>query len=172
MLYRRRGFARYNLSLARVNTFYYLGIIMATASKKTASAIKTVTGTVAKKPAANKVITEVKTTKTAVAAAKKTVAKTPVAKTLTVQATAKKTTTPIATVKQAASPKTATVEPKAPSAKKPAAKKTTAPASPQQRYHMISTAAYYLAERRGFAGGYEMQDWISAELGIDAKLNP
>ena len=172
MLYRCHGFARYNLNLTRVDTFYYLGIIMAIASKKTATAIKTVTGTVAKKPAAKKAIAEVKTTKTAVAAVKKTAAKTPVSKTPAVQATAKRTTTPKAPVKPAASPKTATAEPKAPSAKKPSAKKTTAAVSPQQRYHMISTAAYYLAERRGFAGGYEMQDWIAAELEIDAVLNP
>ena len=172
MLYRRRGFARYNLSLARVNTFYYLGIIMATASKKTASAIKPVTGTVARKPAAKKVIAEVKATKTTAAAVKKTVAKTPVAKTPAAQATVQKVATPKAAVKKVAAPKTATVEPNAPSAKKPSAKKTTTAVSPQQRYHMISTAAYYLAERRGFAGGYETQDWISAEFEIDAKLNP
>ena len=36
---------------------------------------------------------------------------------------------------------------------------------------MIADAAYYLAERRGFSGGYEMQDWISAEYEIDAKLS-
>jgi hypothetical protein len=35
---------------------------------------------------------------------------------------------------------------------------------------MIATAAYFLAERRGFSGGYEMQDWISAEANIDSKL--
>jgi hypothetical protein len=35
---------------------------------------------------------------------------------------------------------------------------------------MIATASYYLAERRGFAGGYEMQDWIAAEAQIDAQL--
>ena len=42
--------------------------------------------------------------------------------------------------------------------------------SPEERYHMITTAAYYLAERRGFCGGYEMHDWISAEADIDAML--
>jgi hypothetical protein len=78
-------------------------------------------------------------------------------------------------VKKVAAAKAAPAEPKAtkaPAAKKPAAKKTTLEVSPQQRYHMISTAAYFLAERRGFVGGYEMQDWISAEFEIDAKLNP
>ncbi|MES1982451.1 MAG: DUF2934 domain-containing protein [Pseudomonadota bacterium] len=42
--------------------------------------------------------------------------------------------------------------------------------SPEQRYRMIATAAYYLAERRGFNGDYDMQDWISAEAEIDAML--
>ena len=43
-------------------------------------------------------------------------------------------------------------------------------ASPEHRYHMIATAAYFLAQGRGFAGGYEMQDWITAEHQIDAQL--
>lgn len=68
-------------------------------------------------------------------------------------ATAKKTTT--------------TAEPGS-TRKSPAKKVTTV--SPEHRYHMIATAAYFLAERRGFAGGYEMQDWISAEAEIDAQL--
>jgi DNA-directed RNA polymerase len=42
--------------------------------------------------------------------------------------------------------------------------------TPEQRYQMIATAAYFLAERRGFAGGYEMQDWIAAEAETDVKL--
>lgn len=29
--------------------------------------------------------------------------------------------------------------------------------------HMIATAAYYLAEKRGFAPGHELEDWLSAE---------
>lgn len=28
---------------------------------------------------------------------------------------------------------------------------------------MIATAAYYLAEQRNFAPGYELQDWLTAE---------
>jgi hypothetical protein len=42
--------------------------------------------------------------------------------------------------------------------------------SPEERYRMIATAAYFLAECRGFTGGYEMEDWITAELRIDIKL--
>ncbi|MGV8933935.1 MAG: DUF2934 domain-containing protein [Gallionellaceae bacterium] len=54
--------------------------------------------------------------------------------------------------------------------KKPASVKKSATVTPEQRYQMIATAAYFLAESRGFAGGYEMQDWISAEAATDAKL--
>ncbi len=32
--------------------------------------------------------------------------------------------------------------------------------------HMIATAAYFLAEGRHFAPGYELQDWIAAEQSI------
>lgn len=42
--------------------------------------------------------------------------------------------------------------------------------SEEGRQEMISTAAYYRAERRGFRGGNEMQDWLDAEAEIDAML--
>ena len=35
--------------------------------------------------------------------------------------------------------------------------------SPTQRQAMIAEAAYYKAERRGFAPGWELQDWLEAE---------
>ncbi|MEW6562022.1 MAG: DUF2934 domain-containing protein [Pseudomonadota bacterium] len=59
-------------------------------------------------------------------------------------------------------------------AKATRARKTTAKkksASPEERYQMICTAAYFIAEKRGFEGGYEMNDWIAAEAQIDATLN-
>jgi hypothetical protein len=39
---------------------------------------------------------------------------------------------------------------------------------------MIATAAYYLAERRGFAPGRELDDWLEAEssLGRDGQGPP
>ena len=40
----------------------------------------------------------------------------------------------------------------------------------EDRQRMISTAAYYRAERRGFNGGDEVQDWLEAEAEIDAIL--
>jgi hypothetical protein len=35
---------------------------------------------------------------------------------------------------------------------------------------MIAEAAYYRAERRGFAGGDALRDWCEAEAEIDARL--
>jgi Protein of unknown function (DUF2934) len=35
---------------------------------------------------------------------------------------------------------------------------------------MISEAAYYRAEKRGFSPGYEMEDWIAAEIELHARL--
>jgi hypothetical protein len=35
---------------------------------------------------------------------------------------------------------------------------------------MIATAAYYRAERRGFAPGGEVEDWLAAEREIDESL--
>jgi len=43
--------------------------------------------------------------------------------------------------------------------------------SAEDRYHMIAIAAYFRAEKRGFAGGYEMEDWIASEAQIDTMLN-
>ena len=38
------------------------------------------------------------------------------------------------------------------------------------RRAMIAEAAYFHAERRGFAPGGEVQDWLSAEAEVDALL--
>jgi hypothetical protein len=35
---------------------------------------------------------------------------------------------------------------------------------------MIAEAAYLRAERRGFAGGDEREDWLAAEAEVDALL--
>ena len=71
--------------------------------------------------------------------------------------------------------------------KKRAPRKTAAPASeiprteipddapasfvdPGQRAALIAKAAYYRAEKRGFAPGHETEDWLAAETEVDAKL--
>lgn len=57
---------------------------------------------------------------------------------------------------------------------KPAAAKKAAPApakpnpmSTEQRQFYVEVAAYYIAERRGFHGGSEFNDWVAAEAEID-----
>lgn len=44
------------------------------------------------------------------------------------------------------------------------------PAEDKARYEMIATAAYYLAARRGFAAGCELDDWLRAEAQIAVTL--
>jgi hypothetical protein len=44
------------------------------------------------------------------------------------------------------------------------------PVSPEQRDLMIAEAAYYFAERRGFAPGSELDDWLAAESEIERLL--
>lgn len=39
------------------------------------------------------------------------------------------------------------------------------------RHQMIACAAYYRAERRGFANGQALQDWLAAEAEIDRLLD-
>lgn len=41
---------------------------------------------------------------------------------------------------------------------------------PEVRHEMIATAAYYIAEQRGFAPGHELADWRAAEAAVDASL--
>lgn len=95
---------------------------------------------------------------------------------------------PVAMPAKTAAKKTAATKPKAtktPAAKKavmPAAKKATAqktiatqakPAakrakeqpSPEERYRMVQTAAYFIAEHNGF-GGSPIDHWAAAELEI------
>jgi Protein of unknown function (DUF2934) len=59
----------------------------------------------------------------------------------------------------------------------PRAKKTAVAATPPRiqisdhaRRAMIAEAAYLRAERRGFAPGNEVEDWLSAEAEVDALL--
>lgn len=66
-------------------------------------------------------------------------------------------------------------------AKAPApAKKAAAPAAgpsfkmpeltPEQRCYYVEVAAYYIAERRGFHGAGQLDDWVQAEQEIDRLL--
>jgi hypothetical protein len=78
--------------------------------------------------------------------------------------------TRIARSKSTASEQT---ESPSPVTKKPAARKKKAAAPrdvAQDVSGMIATAAYYLAERRNFAPGHELEDWLEAETEIKSKL--
>ena len=44
------------------------------------------------------------------------------------------------------------------------------PVDPDQHRYYVEVAAYYIAERRGFMGGHEAEDWIAAEMEIDRML--
>jgi hypothetical protein len=44
------------------------------------------------------------------------------------------------------------------------------PVAPELRELMIAEAAYYIAERRGFEPGGELDDWLEAESEIDRLL--
>jgi hypothetical protein len=43
-------------------------------------------------------------------------------------------------------------------------------ADPLERRRLIEEAAYFRAERRGFAAGAAEQDWLDAEAEVDAQL--
>jgi hypothetical protein len=39
--------------------------------------------------------------------------------------------------------------------------------TPVDRQQLIAEAAYYIAERRGFSPGNELEDWLQAEQEVD-----
>jgi len=41
---------------------------------------------------------------------------------------------------------------------------------PEKRQLLIAEAAYYLAEKRGFAPGGELQDWLQAEAELEVRF--
>ena len=41
----------------------------------------------------------------------------------------------------------------------------------QTRHELVAQAAYFRAQRRGFAPGHEQEDWYAAEAEIDAAVN-
>lgn len=72
--------------------------------------------------------------------------------------------------KKAAAPKAAaTGTRKKAAAASTLVEKPSAP-SAEERQRWIATAAYHRAEKRGFAPGYEMQDWLDAEAEISALI--
>jgi hypothetical protein len=44
---------------------------------------------------------------------------------------------------------------------------------PELRYRMVSEAAYHLYAERGYADGYDLDDWLQAEARVDDLImNP
>jgi len=41
--------------------------------------------------------------------------------------------------------------------------------SPEELHEVIAVAAYFLAERRNFESGHELEDWLSAEAQVLAE---
>jgi hypothetical protein len=48
--------------------------------------------------------------------------------------------------------------------------RTVVPELSQDREKMIADAAYFLAQRRHFAPGHELEDWLQAEREIDEQF--
>jgi Protein of unknown function (DUF2934) len=42
--------------------------------------------------------------------------------------------------------------------------------TPEERRQLISEAAYYRAQERGFAGGDPIQDWLEAEMEVSVRF--
>ena len=40
-----------------------------------------------------------------------------------------------------------------------------------ERHQLIAEAAYFRAEQRSFAPGYELEDWLNAEAEIEIRLS-
>ena len=40
----------------------------------------------------------------------------------------------------------------------------------EARRRLVAAEAYFLAERRGFAAGNEVADWVAAEAAVDSRL--
>lgn len=41
---------------------------------------------------------------------------------------------------------------------------------PEERRRLIAETAYFIAERRGFAAGWELDDWLQAEAEVNRRL--
>src|SRR3974390_3446107 len=72
----------------------------------------------------------------------------------------------------ASSPTSAALESRVKAVPKVDSRSTSIPraSTADERRTMICEAAYFLAERRGFQPGHELEDWLRAESQIDAAL--
>jgi hypothetical protein len=42
---------------------------------------------------------------------------------------------------------------------------------PEVRRQLVAAEAYFLAERRGFEAGHELEDWVAAEVLVDSRIH-
>ncbi|OYY94138.1 MAG: hypothetical protein B7Y41_07355 [Hydrogenophilales bacterium 28-61-23] len=135
-------------------------------TKTAASAAKTTPATPAKttKKAAPVAADPIEPKKATAAPAK--AAKKPAA---TVKAAPAKTVAKSAAAPKAVAPKVEAEPKKKASATRKSVSKPAAP-SLEERQRWIATAAFHRAEKRGFAPGYEEQDWFDAEAEIDEMI--
>jgi len=45
-----------------------------------------------------------------------------------------------------------------------------APIDPEHRRQLVAAEAYFRAEKRGFAAGHELDDWVAAEAVVDSRV--
>ena len=125
------------------------------AAKKTA--VTKAAGKAAVKPQTARIVATAAPKK---AAAKKTVA---AAKPKAAKPPAAKKTVAPAAVKKAPTQKSASAK------ARPIARKVVAQPTPEERYRMVQTAAYFIAERDGFCG-CPTEYWVAAEIEIANRL--
>ena len=41
----------------------------------------------------------------------------------------------------------------------------------EEKYRLIAEAAYFRSEKRSFAPGYELEDWLTAETELETRLS-
>ena len=92
-------------------------------------------------------------------------------KTASKKTTTKKAVTKKSTAKKAVSKKAATQK-KAVSKKKASAKKAPAVTyiTNEERYRMVQEAAYHFSEKQAFAPGRDIDNWLLAEIDIEALM--
>jgi hypothetical protein len=82
-----------------------------------------------------------------------------------------KTVTNVKTVKPRAKKTAASERKDGPGMVSEAASAATSSIDPEVRRQMVAAEAYFRAERRGFAAGQEVEDWIAAESVVDSRFN-
>jgi hypothetical protein len=86
------------------------------------------------------------------------------------KAAAKKAVKPTAPAEVKPTPVKAAAKPRAPAKPKVVPATKAVALSLEQRNHYVQVAAFYIAERRGFAAGDPVADWSAAEQEVDRLI--